>query len=85
MHIWVSVSEALEDGRDDVPCTDKGCQLNVHDRETKMGRQSDSPLLALILYFIAQIEDDLPVLTGEGLICRFHFFVEERMRMVIEL
>jgi len=37
---------------------------------TKGGRQRESPLLALILYFIAQVKDDLPVLTGQGLICR---------------
>jgi hypothetical protein len=35
-------------------------------------------LLALILYFIAQVEDDLPVLAGQGLIRRFYWFVEER-------
>lgn len=45
---------------------------------TKEGRQRESPLLALILYFIAQVKDDNPVLTGQGLICRFHFFRGER-------
>lgn len=79
------MSETLENGCDDVPCTGKGCQLNGHDRETKVGRQRDSPLFALILYFIAQIKDDLPVLTGQGLICRFRFFVEERMRIMIRV
>jgi hypothetical protein len=34
----------------------------------------DLPLLALILYFIAQVEDNLPVLASQSLICRFHFF-----------
>ena len=77
------MSETLENGCDDVPCTGKGRQLNGHDRETKVGTQRDSPLFALFLYFIAQIKDDLPVLTGQSLICRFHFFVEERMRMRI--
>lgn len=38
------------------------------------GQQRDRPLLALILHFIAQVEDDLPVLTSQSLICRFHFF-----------
>jgi len=43
----------------------------------------DGPLLTLILYFIAQVEDDLPVLTSQSLICRFHFFVvAEGMRSV---
>ena len=79
------MSEALEDGRDDVPCTGKGWELNGHDRETKMGGQRDSPLLALIQYFIAQIEDNLPVLTCHGLICCFHFFVGGRTRMRIEM
>jgi hypothetical protein len=48
-------------------------------------RQKDSPLFALILYFIAQIEDDLPIFTSQGLIRRLHFFVEERKRVRIEL
>jgi hypothetical protein len=41
-------------------------------------RRADSPLFALILYFIAQVEVDLPVLAGKSLICGFHYFVEER-------
>jgi len=49
-----------------------------------VGRRKDTPLFALLLYFIAQIKDDLPVLTGQGLICRFHFFVEERKRIRVE-
>lgn len=40
--------------------------------------------LSLIPYFIAQIEDDLRVLTCQGLIYRFHLFAEERMRIGAE-
>src|SRR6266850_498950 len=40
--------------------------LSAHDRGGKGGvGPRDSPLLALILYFIAHVEDDLPVLAGQ--------------------
>jgi hypothetical protein len=52
--------------------------LSVHDRGGKGEvRPRDSPLLALILYFIAQVEDDFPVLASQSLIRRF-CYVEER-------
>ena len=41
------------------------------------GWQRDRPLLALVLHFITQVEDNLPVLTSQSLICRFRFFEEE--------
>ena len=46
----------------------------MHKRESKYGWGRDLPLLALIQHFIAEVEDDLPVLAGQSLICCFHFF-----------
>jgi hypothetical protein len=51
-----------------------GRKSAVHKRETRYGWGRDLPLLALIQHFIAEVEDDLPVLAGQSLICRFHFF-----------
>jgi hypothetical protein len=71
------VSKTLENGRDDVPCSVESAPLNEDIRWPEV--PSDSPLLSFILYFIAQVKDDLPVLTGQSLICRFHFSEEEEL------
>jgi hypothetical protein len=53
--------------------------LSAHDRGGKGGVvPRNLPLLALFLYFIAQVEDDLPVLASQVLIRRFYYLVEER-------
>jgi hypothetical protein len=67
------VSEALEESRDDVSCAGEERCPCITGGQSMDGR-GNLPLLALILDFIAQVEDDLPVLAGQSLICRFHFF-----------
>ena len=74
LYIRIPVSEALQDGRDDVSCTRKDCRQLEWFGKGKVGvgpMDFDLPLLALFLYFIAQVKNELPVLASQSLIRRF--------------
>jgi hypothetical protein len=60
------MSEPFEYRGDDVPGTKTG---SVYAR--KGSRGDLLPNLSLILDLVAQVEDQLPILSGEVLICRF--------------